>query len=732
MTEQRPDPAATTDADAPDPAVAPDEEICERHDVLAAEIVEHRHRYYVLDAPTISDGEFDALMRELEALEDRYPQLRTPDSPTQQVGAVPSATFAPVVHPQPMTSLDNVFSQQELFGWVDRTIDRLGERPGAGAFVCELKIDGLAVDLVYENGALARAATRGDGRVGEDVTANVRRIAAIPRTLVSSAGHPVPALLEVRGEVYLSLAQFRRINEELVAAGKAPFANPRNSAAGSLRQKDPAVTASRRLGFTAHGWGATSDEPGTRLELARQSHAYEVLADFGLPVSQFSRVVDTKEEIWAFVEEVAQRRHDFVHEIDGTVVKVDERALQDRLGFTSRAPRWAIAYKYPPEEVTTRLLDIRVNVGRTGRVTPYAVMDPVVVAGSTVAQATLHNATEVVRKGVLIGDTVVLRKAGDVIPEVVGPVAELRDGTERAFVMPTHCPECGTALAYEKDGDADIRCPNQRSCPAQLRERLFHLASRDALDIEVLGAQGADALLAAGLLTDEGDLFALTADELARTTFFTRASKPKERAAGAGDRLLSANGEKLLANLEAAKTRPWAKFLVALSIRHIGKGNAPDIAAAFPTVEALRDATDDQLAAVEGIGPSIAAAIRDWFATDWRVDIIRKWQGAGCVLGSYGEPAPAAGPEVTQTLAGLTVVVTGAMPGYSRDDAQAAIVARGAKAAGSVSKKTDYVVVGEGAGSKAEKARALGRPIVAAEDFQRFLDEGPDGVRPVA
>ncbi|MPM48536.1 DNA ligase A [bioreactor metagenome] len=640
------------------------------------------------------------------------------------MGAAPSATFTPVEHLQPMTSLDNVFSQEELFAWVDRTIDRLGERPAEEAFVCELKIDGLAVDLVYENGRLVRAATRGDGRVGEDVTANVRRIRAIPRTLSSRAGHPVPALLEIRGEVYLSVEQFRRINEELVEAGRAPFANPRNSAAGSLRQKDPNVTASRRLGFTAYGWGATSDEAGTRLELARQSHAYEVLADFGMPVSEYSRVVDTTEQIWAFVEEVAARRHDFVHEIDGAVVKVDERALQDRLGFTSRAPRWAIAYKYPPEEVTTKLLDIRVNVGRTGRVTPYAVMEPVVVAGSTVAQATLHNATEVVRKGVLIGDTVVLRKAGDVIPEVLGPVAELRDGTERAFVMPTHCPECGTELAYEKDGDADIRCPNQRSCPAQLRERLFHLASRDALDIEALGWQGADALLSAGLLTDEGDLFDLTGDDLARTTFFTRASKPKERAEGAGERVLSANGAKLLANLEAARTRPWAKFLVALSIRHIGKGNAPDIAAAFPSVEALRDASEEEFDAVEGVGPSIAAAIRDWFSTDWRVDIVRKWQAAGCVLGTSGAPAPA-GPAPAQTLAGLTVVVTGAVPGYSREGAQEAIVARGAKAAGSVSKRTDYVVVGEGAGSKADKARALERPIVAAEDFQRFLDEGP-------
>ena len=724
MTDTRPDPA--TIPEPTDAAAAPDEATRERHDQLAADITEHRYRYYVLDAPTVADGEFDTLMQELESIEERFPELRTPDSPTQQVGAPTGATFSPVTHLQPMTSLDNVFSKEELLAWVDRTIDRLGEDPGRGGFVCEPKIDGLAVDLVYENGTLVRAATRGDGRVGEDVTANVRTIEAIPHRLVSRSGQPVPSLIEIRGEVYLSLESFRRINEDLVAAGKAPFANPRNSAAGSLRQKDPEVTRSRRLGFTAHGWGASSDEPGTRLELARQSHAYEVLADFGIPVSEFSRLVDDADQIWDFVEEVARRRHDFVHEIDGTVVKVDDRALQDRLGFTSRAPRWAIAFKYPPEEVTTELLDIRVGVGRTGRVTPYAVMRPVVVAGSTVSQATLHNATEVVRKGVLIGDTVVLRKAGDVIPEVLGPVVDLRDGTERAFVMPTHCPECGTELAYEKDGDKDLRCPNQRSCPAQLRERLFHLGSRAALDVEMLGEKGADAILAAHLITDEGDLFDLTGEDLSRTEFFTRNANAREKKDGLTGRVLSASGTKLLENLEAARTRPWAKFLVALSIRHIGKGNAPDIAAAFPSVEALRDASEEELAAAEGVGPVTAAAIREWFATDWRAEIVRKWQAAGCVLGSHGAPEPA--EELPQTLAGLTIVVTGTMPGHSRDEAQEAIIARGAKAAGSVSKKTDYVVVGEGAGTKADKARDLGRPIIAAEHFRQLLDHGPDGI----
>lgn len=707
---------------------SPDEATRERHDQLATEIVEHRHRYYVLDHPTISDAAFDELMRELEAIEERCPELRTPDSPTQQVGAPVGATFAPVEHLQPMTSLDNVFSKEELYAWVDRTIDRLGGHPGEDAFVCELKIDGLAVDLVYEQGTLVRAATRGDGRVGEDVTANVRTIEAIPGTLRSRTGQPVPALLEVRGEVYLSLEQFRRINAELVAAGRAPFANPRNSAAGSLRQKDAEVTRSRRLGFTAHGWGAASDEEDTRTELARQSHAYEVLADFGLPVSEYYRLVDDANRVWDFVEDVAARRHDFVHEIDGAVVKVDDRALQQQLGFTSRAPRWAIAYKYPPEEVTTTLLDIRVGVGRTGRVTPYAVMEPVVVAGSTVAQATLHNATEVARKGVLIGDTVVLRKAGDVIPEVLGPVVDRRDGTERAFVMPTHCPECGTELAYEKEGDKDLRCPNQRSCPAQLRERLFHLASRDALDIEQLGEKGADALLSAGLLTDEGDLFDLTAEDLLRTRAYTRMWKnEKEDGPGQrGDRVLSANGLRLLQNLEAARTRPWAKFLVALSIRHIGKGNAPDIVAAFPSVEALRDATEEELAAADGIGPTTAAAIREWFGTDWRAEIVRKWQEAGCVLGTV--PGEEAEQQLPLTLEGLTVVVTGAVPGYSRDEAQEAILTRGAKAAGSVSRRTDYVVVGEGAGSKADKARDLGRPIIPAEYFDRLLEHGPEGL----
>lgn len=695
----------------------------ERHADLSEQLNEARWRYYLLDAPTISDAEFDALMRELEALEDRFPGLRTPDSPSQQVGGAPSTTFAAVTHLQPMQSLDNAFSKDELDRWGERVSREAGAALKRSGFLCELKIDGLAVDLVYEQGRLVRAATRGDGRVGEDITANIRTIETIPDRLAAIDG-PVPEVLEVRGEVFLGIEAFRALNESLVDAGKPPFANPRNAAAGSLRQKDPRVTATRPLAFIAHGLGRVSG-----ITIDRLSEAYETLRRFGLPTSQHAVVVLDLESVWAFVEEVAGHRHDYVHEIDGVVVKVDERRLQDLLGSTTRAPRWAIAFKYPPEEVTSKLLDIRVNVGRTGRVTPYGVMEPVVVAGSTVAMATLHNASEVARKGVLIGDTVVLRKAGDVIPEILGPVVDLRDGTERAFVMPTECPACGSPLAPEKKGEKDTRCPNQRSCPSQLRERLFHLASRQALDIEVLGWQAADALLAAGLLTDEGDLFDVDETGLLRTELFTRASRRVDREAGAGERVLSANGEKLLANLEEAKTRPFAKFLVALSIRHIGKGVAPIVAAAFPSIDKLAAASEDELAVVEGIGPTIAAAIVEWFATDWRRAIVEKWQAAGCVLAD----APAApGDVLPKTLAGLSIVVTGSIEGYTRETVAEAIVARGGKSASSVSKKTDFVVVGESPGSKHDKAVALKRPILDADGFAILLAQGPEAAAAAA
>lgn len=697
----------------------PTEAAKERHAELSEILNEARWRYHVLDAPTMSDGEFDAGLRELNELEEQFPGLRTPDSPTQQVGGPPSATFAPVTHPQPMQSLDNVFSREELAKWLDRVTAEAGA--DRGEFLCELKIDGLAVDLLYERGRLVRAATRGDGRVGEDVTANVRTIAAIPAEL---SGDTIPQTLEVRGEVFLSLEAFAALNESLVAHGKAPFANPRNSAAGSLRQKDPRITAQRALGFIAHGIGLAEG-----IELERLSQAYDLLRAWGIPTTEHARIAHDMTEVWAFVDEVAGRRHDFVHEIDGAVIKIDRRDVQQRLGSTSRAPRWAIAYKYPPEEVTTKLLDIRVNVGRTGRVTPYAVMEPVLVAGSTVAMATLHNGFEVVRKGVLIGDTVVLRKAGDVIPEVLGPVVDLRDGSEHAFVMPTHCPECGSELRPEKEGEKDIRCPNQRSCPAQLRERLFHLASRQALDIEMLGYQAADAILAAGLITDEGDLFTLTEEDLLKTELFTRAAKKAELAEGSGPRVLTANGRKLLANLEQAKTRPFAKFLVALSFRHIGKGVAPEVAAAFPSLEALEAASFEELSQVEGIGPIIASSITEWFATDWRRAIADKWRAAGCVMAD--EPAADSG-DTPQTLAGLSVVVTGSLEGYTRDSIAETIVAHGGKAAGSVSKKTSFVVVGEAPGSKYDKAVALKVPILDGAGFAVLLEQGPEAALAVA
>ncbi|MFT4110083.1 NAD-dependent DNA ligase LigA [Propionicimonas sp.] len=679
-----------------------------RHAELSAQISDHRFRYYLEDAPVVSDAEFDALMRELIEIEDRHPDLRTPDSPTQQVGGAPSATFSPVTHLVPLMSLDNVFSLEDLDKWLARAEALAGEPVAASGYLCELKIDGLALDLVYRDGRLTSAATRGDGTVGEDVTANVRTIQAIPTRLT---GTDVPDVVEVRGEVFMRVEDFATLNEGLVAAGKAPFANPRNSAAGSLRQKDPRVTAQRRLHFLVHGIGEFSGPAP-----ARQSQGYELLGDWGLPTSTHYRICHSIAEVKDYIAHYGEHRHAVEHEIDGVVIKVDDRRLQEQLGHTSRAPRWAIAYKYPPEEVTTRLLDIRVNVGRTGRVTPYAVMEPVFVSGSTVEQATLHNASEVQRKGVLIGDMVVLRKAGDVIPEVLGPVVDLRDGTERPFVMPTHCPACGAELRPEKEGDADIRCPNQRSCPSQLRERLFHLASRQALDIEVLGWQSADALLSGGLLVDEGDLFDLTEEKLVGAGVLTTK-----------DGSLSANGRKLLENLESAKSRPFTRFLVALSIRHVGKGVAPDVAAAFGSIDALEAASVEELGAVPGIGPTLAAAIREWFTVDWHRAIVAKWKAAGCNLSA---PDPVLGDEVAQTLAGLTLVVTGSLPGYTRDSITEAIESRGGKAAGSVSSRTSYLVAGEGGGSKHDRAVSLGVPILDAAGFEALLAGGPTALGP--
>ena len=688
----------------------------EEHQELAEAVEEARWRYYVLDAPTISDAEFDAKMRRLEELEAQFHDLRTPDSPTQKVGGAVSTDFAPVDHLERMLSLDNAFSPEELAAWAARIVR---EEIADAEFLCELKVDGLAVNLLYEDGRLVRAATRGDGRTGEDVTPNVRTIDNVPSRLHGTDEHPVPALVEVRGEVFLPVEAFGTLNESMVEQGKPPFANPRNAAAGSLRQKDPRVTATRPLAMVCHGIGAREG-----FDAARQSEAYAALAAWGMPVSERVRVVSDLSGVQDYIDYYGEHRHSVEHEIDGVVVKVDQVLLQRRLGSTSRAPRWAIAFKYPPEEVNTKLLDIRVNVGRTGRVTPYGVMEPVKVSGSTVEMATLHNAYEVVRKGVLIGDTVVLRKAGDVIPEIVGPVVDLRDGSERAFEMPTHCPECGTELRPEKEGDKDIRCPNSRSCPAQLRERLFALAGRSALDIEALGWEGAIALLEAGVVTDEGDLFDLTEDDIARVPLYTRAAKKSDPEGTVRDgRVLSANGKRLVANLEAAKEQPLWRVLVALSIRHVGPTAARALAEHFRSLDAIRAASPEELANAEGVGGVIADSIKDWFEVDWHIAIVDKWRVAGVRMEDEVDES------MPRTLEGMSIVVTGSLQEFSRDDAKEAIIARGGKAASSVSKKTDFVVVGDSPGSKYDKAVSLKVPILDEDGFRLLLSDGPDAAR---
>ena len=671
---------------------------------LADEVRGHQFRYYVKDAPVISDGDFDKLLAELTALEESHPELRTPDSPTQLVGGAGFATdFTSADHLERMLSLDNVFTSDELTAWAARLTGEIGDDPD---FLCELKIDGVALALVYRDGKLVRGATRGDGRTGEDVTLNARTITDVPERLTPSKKFPVPAVLEVRGEVFFRLVDFEELNAGLVAEGKAPFANPRNSAAGSLRQKNPAVTARRKLRMICHGLGHIEGfSPATLHD------AYLALKAWGLPVSDHTTRV---KGIGAVAERITywgEHRHDVEHEIDGLVVKLDDVNLQRRLGATSRAPRWAIAYKYPPEEATTKLLDIRVNVGRTGRVTPFAYMEPVKIAGSTVGLATLHNASEVKRKGVLIGDTVVIRKAGDVIPEVLGPVVDLRDGSERAFEMPTECPECGTTLAPAKEGDADIRCPNSRSCPAQLRERVFHVAGRGAFDIEGLGYEAGIALLQSGVITDEGDLFTLTEDDLLRTELFT---------VKGGE--VSANGKRLLANLGKAKQQPLWRVLVALSIRHVGPTAARALAGEFGSLDAIEAASEEQLAASEGVGPTIASAVVEWFTVDWHRAIIDKWRAAGVRMADERDAS------IDRTLEGLSIVVTGSLTGFSRDQAKEAILARGGKAAASVSKKTAYVVAGDAPGSKYDKAIELGVPVLDEDGFRRLLANGPDGI----
>lgn len=693
-----------TDGNAPTPAPA---EVRQRWNELADEVRLHQFQYYVRDAPIISDGAFDLLLGELNDLEEKYPELRVPDSPTQLVGGGFATDFASVEHLAPMLSLDNVFDEAGLRTWISRVEQEAGSDLH---YLCEVKIDGVALDLVYRDGTLVSAATRGTGEVGEDVSLNARTINDIPQTLTGTDLHPVPAVLEVRGEVFFRLEDFAALNASLVEEGKPPFANPRNSAAGSLRQKNPAVTARRRLGMICHGLGKIEG-----FEPASQYEAYKALAAWGLPVSTHTVRVQGADAVVERVKYWGEHRHDVEHEIDGLVVKVDEMSLHRRLGATSRAPRWAIAYKYPPEEATTKLLDIRVGVGRTGRVTPFAFMEPVTVAGSTVSRATLHNASEVVRKGVLIGDTVVIRKAGDVIPEVLGPVVDVRTGSESAFVMPTHCPECGTLLAPAKDGDADIRCPNQQFCPAQLRERVFHMAGRGAFDIEVLGYESATSLLESGAITDEGDVFSLTADDLLTTLLFTTDK---------GE--LSANGAKLLTNLEAAKDKPLWRVLVALSIRHVGPTAARALASEFGSLSRIQSASVDELAAVDGVGGTIAAAVAEWFEIQWHRAIVDKWAAAGVRMEDERDES------IPRNLEGLSIVVTGTLAGFTRDGAKEAILVRGGKAASSVSKKTAFVVVGESPGTKHDKAIQLGVPVLDEAGFEVLLDQGPEAATGLA
>jgi DNA ligase (NAD+) len=659
---------------------------------LTDQIKEHQFKYYVLDKPEISDAQFDQLWQELLKLEKKYPQFKLADSPTEDIGGGFATAFEQHDHLEKMMSLDNVFDDSELNSWFER-VEKVNKN---NSWLCELKIDGLAINLLYEKGKLVRALTRGNGTTGEDVTLNVKTIKSVPHQL---SGDQVPNKIEIRGEVYFPIKAFEELNDQLEEQGKSRFANPRNAAAGSLRQKDPKITASRPLSLIVHGIGFTDQK------FASQADAYKLLKSWGMPTSKHFKVVKTKKDVIEFVTEFEAHRHDLEHEIDGVVVKVNELSIQSQLGFTSRAPKWAIAYKYPPEEVTTKLLDIRVSVGRTGRVTPFAFMEPVKVAGSTITNATLHNAQEVERKGILIGDTVLIRKAGDVIPEVLGAITDKRTGKEKAFVMPKKCPECGSTLKAESAGDVDIRCPNAQSCPAQLVERIFYIGSRAALDIEILGYESAQALLKDKLVNDEADLFDLSEAKLSKCDFFLKK-----------DGSLGANAAKLIAALENAKQKPLWRKLVALSIRHVGPTAAQALANEFKSIKAIKSASEEQLAKVDGVGEIIAAAIIEWFSIDWHNQIVNKWQKAGVnfELEKNTKSLP-------QNLEGKTIVVTGSLIDFTRDGANEAITNRGGKAASSVSKNTDYVVAGENAGSKLEKAEELGITVLDEAGFKELL-----------
>lgn len=708
----------------------------ERHVLLAEQVEEHRFRYYVNDQPVVSDAEFDRLMRELEALEDEHPQLRTPDSPTQKVAGPYRTEFTSVAHRERMLSLDNAFDDEELAAWGERIARDVGAT--GYHFLCELKIDGLAVNLTYEHGLLTRAATRGDGRTGEDITPNVRTIAEIPHRL---KGERIPELVEIRGEVFFPMEGFEELNARLVEADDKPFANPRNAAAGSLRQKDPKVTATRPLHMVVHGIGAREG-----FDIDCLSHAYELLHAWGLPTAKYNKVVDSLAGVREFIAYFGEHRHSVEHEIDGVVVKLDEIPLQGRLGSTSRAPRWAIAWKYAPEEVNTKLVNIRVGVGRTGRVTPYAQVEPVEVAGSEVEFATLHNQNVVRAKGVLIGDTVVLRKAGDVIPEILGPVVDLRDGTEQAFVMPTHCPECGTELKPMKEADVDVRCPNARSCPAQLRERVAYLAGRKCLDIDHFGFVAAAALTRPleptdPPLRDEGDLFGLTVEQLLPIRAYVRdpdSGLPKRDPKTGEEKTalvfanqqgeLKKNARAMLDAIAAAKEAPLARILTGLSIRHVGPVAAQELARQFRSMDRIEEATEQELADADGVGEIIAASVKRWFAEEWHREILRKWREAGVRMEDEG----AGEDEGPRPLEGLTVVVTGTLTGHTRDGAKDALQSRGAKVTGSVSKKTSFVVVGDNPGTKYDKAMQLKVPVLDEDGFAVLLEQGPDAAREVA
>lgn len=775
-----------------------------RVDELREMVAGYQAAYYERDAQLVSDAEYDGLVRELDALEREHPELQSQDSPTQTVGGGVAEGLRPIEHAERMLSLDNVFSIEELREWCAKTEASAGRRVD---WLTELKIDGLAIALRYEHGKLVTAATRGDGRTGEEVTQNALQIDGIPATL-SGEGHP--PIVEVRGEVFIPVAAFTALNEfqaslrpraveeyrarwearpaasrgefdEEAELGRATkrfpdFANPRNAASGGLRQQLEKKSGLEReagelrlhsLQMYVHGIGAWPSPP-----VESQSQIYELLAGWGLPVTPYAKVNASVDDVVEFVEHYGAERHSVEHELDGIVVKVDELDLHDELGMTSRAPRWAIAYKYPPEEVHTKLLDIAASVGRTGRVTPFAIMAPVKVAGSVVRMATLHNQDVVRAKGVKIGDTVVLRKAGDVIPEVLGPVLELRGDDVRDFVMPSDCPECGTPLRPMKEGDVDLRCPNARSCPAQVRGRVEHIGSRGGLDVDALGEVTAAALTQPTVpeqppLETEARLFALTLEELVPIEVVVRDSETGEPKTDeetgelirrapfqkvslvyppGSEELTPAERRKarikkdfrlvepskqattLLEQLEVAKTKDLWRQLVSLNIRHVGPVAARALADWFGSLEAIEAAPAEELAQVEGVGPTIADAIVEWLAEDWHRDIIEAWRAAGVRFATPGHPGPGAMTSTEGPLSGLSVVATGTLEGFTRDGAKEAIIAAGGKAAGSVSKKTDFVAAGPGAGSKLTKAEELGIPILDADGFRLLLEGGPSAV----